>query len=68
MPINQFAEQINNFAMAPAGSRRIFQLLSEEEEVDKGYVTLVKGKEVMVSLWSARMAIGLGNTLTATAL
>ena len=46
MPINQFAEQINNFAMATAGSRRIFQLLSEEEEVDKGYVTLVKGKEV----------------------
>lgn len=36
MPINQFAEQINNFAMATAGSRRIFQLLSEEEEVDKG--------------------------------
>lgn len=46
MPINQFAEQINNFAMATAGSRRIFQLLSEEEEVDKGYVTLVKCKEV----------------------
>ncbi len=42
MPINQFAEQINNFAMATAGSRRIFQLLSEEEEVDNGYVTLVK--------------------------
>ena len=46
MPINQFAEQINNFAMATAGSKRIFQLLSEEEEVDNGYVTLVKGKEV----------------------
>ncbi len=45
MPINQFAEQINNFAMATAGSKRIFQLLSEEEEVDNGYVTLVKGKE-----------------------
>lgn len=46
MPINQFAEQINNFAMATAGSKRIFQLLSEEEEVDNGYVTLIKGKEV----------------------
>ncbi len=46
MPINQFAEQINNFAMATAGSKRIFQLLSEEEEVDNGYVTLVKGKQV----------------------
>lgn len=45
MPINQFAEQINNFAMATAGSRRIFQLLSEEEEVDNGYVTLVKVRE-----------------------
>ena len=31
--------------MATAGSKRIFQLLSEEEEVDNGYVTLVKGKE-----------------------
>jgi len=39
------SEQINNFAMATAGSKRIFQLLSEEEEVDNGYVTLVKGKE-----------------------
>lgn len=46
MPINQFAEQINNIAMATAGSRRIFQLLSEEDEVDNGYVTLVKGREV----------------------
>lgn len=45
MPINQFAEQINNFAMATAGSKRIFQLLSEEEEVDNGYVTLVKVRE-----------------------
>lgn len=46
MPINQFAEQINNIAMALAGSKRIFQLLSEEEEVDNGYVTLVKIKDV----------------------
>ena len=44
MPIMQVAEQINNIAMASAGSERIEGLLSEEEEVDNGYVTLVKAE------------------------
>ena len=46
MPIIQVAEQMNNIAMASAGSERIESLLSEDEEVDKGYVTLVKAELV----------------------
>lgn len=41
-PIMQAAEQINNIAMASAGSERIEKLLKECNEVDNGYVTLVK--------------------------
>ena len=41
-PIMQAAEQINNIAMASAGSERIEKLLKEIDEVDNGYVTLVK--------------------------
>ena len=46
MPINQLSQQMNAVVMALAGADRIFKLLDEEVEVDKGYVTLVNAKEV----------------------
>ena len=44
MPINQISMQINAIVMALAGAERIFNLLDEEPEVDKGYVELVNAK------------------------
>lgn len=44
--INQVSQQINSVAMALAGAQRIFQLLDETPEEDKGYVTLVNAREV----------------------
>lgn len=41
MPINQISMQINSIIMALAGGDRIFRLLDEKPETDKGYVTLV---------------------------
>ena len=41
MPINQISNQINSVIMALAGAERIFELMDEEPEQDKGYVTLV---------------------------
>lgn len=46
MPIMQVAEQVQNIVLAMAGADRIFGLIEEEPEVDNGYVTLTKGKEV----------------------
>lgn len=40
-PISQVSQQINAIAMAMAGAERIFKLIDEEPEADKGYVTLV---------------------------
>ncbi len=44
MPINQVAQQASSIIMALAGASRIFALIDEEEEADKGYVTLVNAK------------------------
>ena len=41
MPISQISNQINSIVMALAGAERIFALMDEEPEQDKGYVTLV---------------------------
>ena len=41
MPISQVSNQINSIVMALAGAERIFELMDEESEEDKGYVTLV---------------------------
>lgn len=41
MPINQVTMQLNAIIMALAGADRIFNLLDEEVEEDKGYVSLV---------------------------
>ena len=45
MPINQISMQMNAIVMAMAGADRIFKLMDEKEELDEGYVTLVKAKE-----------------------
>ena len=45
MPINQVSQQFNSIVMALAGAKRIFELLDEKPETDKGYVTLVNVKE-----------------------
>ena len=42
MPISQVSQQLNSIVMALAGGKRVFDLLDEEEEVDEGYVTLVR--------------------------
>lgn len=46
MPINQVTMQLNSIIMALAGAKRVFDLLDEPEEVDEGYVTLVRAKKV----------------------
>lgn len=46
MPINQVSQQLNAIVMAMAGADRIFRLMDEKAEVDNGYVTLVRAKEV----------------------
>lgn len=40
-PIGQMSNQANAIAMASAGIKRIFHMLSETPEIDHGYVTLV---------------------------
>ena len=40
-PVSQVSQQLNSIIMALAGASRIFNLMDEESEVDKGYVTLV---------------------------
>ena len=45
MPISQVAQQFNSIIMAMAGAERIFGLMDEEPETDKGYVTLVNAKK-----------------------
>ena len=43
-PIGQISGQINSVIMALAGAERIFNLLDEEIETDKGYATLVNAE------------------------
>ena len=38
---NQISQQLNAVVMALAGAQRIFDLMDQEHEADKGYVTLV---------------------------
>jgi len=45
MPISQISQQLNAVVMALAGAERIFSLLDEEPETDRGYVELVNVKE-----------------------
>ena len=45
MPINQVSQQLNAVVMAMAGAQRVFGLLDEKAEEDKGYVTLVNAVE-----------------------
>ena len=42
--INQLSQQINSIVMGLAGAERIFGLMDEQPEEDKGYVTLVNCK------------------------
>lgn len=44
-PIGQISTQFNTVIMALAGAERIFKLLDEESEQDKGYITLVNVKQ-----------------------
>jgi len=45
-PIGQISQQLNAIVMALAGAARIFTLMDEEPEKDKGYVTLVNAKYI----------------------
>ncbi len=45
-PISQVSQQLNFVLMASAGADRIFNLLDEEPEVNRGKVTLVNVEEV----------------------
>lgn len=40
MPINQFTQQMNLILAALSGAERIFEVMGEAEEIDKGNVTL----------------------------
>ena len=44
-PIAQLANQFNSIVTALAGAERIFELIDEKPEEDKGYVTLVRAKQ-----------------------
>ena len=59
MPINQVTQQASSVVMALAGAERIFSLLDEAEEEDKGYVTLVNAKEENGKLSETKERTGL---------
>ncbi len=44
--INQISGQINSVVMGVAGANRVFELLDEPAETDKGYVTLVSSETI----------------------
>jgi len=44
-PLAQIAQQFNGILMALAGADRIFNMLDQEPEVNKGYVNLVNARE-----------------------
>ena len=44
-PINQVMNQLSSIILALAGSKRIFEMMDEEKELDNGYVTLVNMKK-----------------------
>ena len=45
MPIGQITMQFNTIVMGLAGADRVFRLMDEVPEVDKGHVTLVNARE-----------------------
>ena len=44
--INQVSQQVNSVVMGVAGTERVFSLIDTPPEVDEGYVTLVRAREV----------------------
>lgn len=58
-PINQVSQQLNSIIMALAGAERIFDLLDEKSEDDKGYVTLVNVKKENGTLTETNERTGL---------
>ncbi len=44
--INQVSQQVNSVVMGVAGTERVFSLIDIPPEVDEGYVTLVRAREV----------------------
>ena len=44
-PVTQISQQLNSVVMAMAGAQRVFDLIDQQPEEDKGYVTLVNAKE-----------------------
>ena len=44
-PVSQISQQLNSIVMAMPGAQRIFDLMDEQPETDKGYVELVNVKE-----------------------
>ncbi len=59
MPINQVSQQLNSVVMALAGAERVFALLDEQPEADKGYVTLVNAKREHGKLVESEKRTGL---------
>lgn len=52
MPINQFTQQMNFMMATIAGAERIFKVMEEAEEMDKGEVTLVQKEDIWY--WKCR--------------
>lgn len=46
MPLSQVSQQLSSIVMAIAGARRIFNLIDEKHEEDRGYVTLVNVNKI----------------------
>ncbi|WP_147589271.1 ABC transporter ATP-binding protein [Clostridium paraputrificum] len=46
MPLSQVSQQLSSIVMAIAGAGRIFKLIDEKYEEDKGYVTLVNVNKI----------------------
>ena len=59
MPISQVSQQINSVVMALAGAERIFELMDEPSEEDRGVVTLVNAEEVNGALVEADHRTGI---------
>ncbi len=57
MPINQFTQQSNFLLSALAGAERVFAVMHEEPEVDRGRVTLVRTGE---DAWAWKIPAGYG--------
>lgn len=45
MPINQCTQQVNFILAALSGAERIFEMMDEEPEIDKGYMTLCRAEQ-----------------------